>query len=212
MQPIKVWGHFGPNPVKVFFVLEELGLPYEVKPVTFAEAKQPEYLKVNPNGRVPAIEDPNTGLTLWESGAIVEYLVDKYDTEHKLSFPAGTDDYYHAKQWLHFQGTGQGPYFGQGMWFQKYHHEKLPSALERYVKEINRVNQVLESQLTKNEWLVGNKLSFVDISFIAWEQLVSQNIDGFNIPDYPHVKQWYDKIASRPAIKRIIDQQSQQNK
>ncbi|KAA8906851.1 hypothetical protein TRICI_005090 [Trichomonascus ciferrii] len=200
MQPIKLYGGFGPNPLKVLLLLEELGLSYEVVPVTLAEVKQPEYLKVNPNGRLPAIEDPNTGLTLWESGAIFEYLIEKYDTEHKLSFPAGTEEYYHAKQWLYFQTTGQGPYFGQAAWFKNYHSEKVPSALERYEKEINRVNQVLEGQLAKKDWLVGNKFSYADLSFIPWEKGASDGIDGFNIDDYPHVKQWFNKILSRPAI------------
>lgn len=207
MQPIIVWGGFGPNPVKVLLVLEELGLPYEVKPVRIDEVKQPEYLKVNPNGRIPAIEDPNTGLTLWESGAIVEYLVEKYDTDHKLSFPAETEDYYHAKQWLYFQTTGQGPYFGQAMWFKKFHQESVPSALERYEKEVNRVTGVLENQLAEKDWLVGNKFSFADLSFIPWQRAASDNFNGFNIDNYPHVKQWYQKMVSRPAIKKVFDKQ-----
>lgn len=205
MQPIKVWGDFGPNPTKVFFLLKELGLPYTITPVALAEIKQPEYLKVNPNGRIPAIEDPNTGIVLWESGAIVEYLIEKYDVENKLSFPAATEEYYHAKQWLFFQTTGQGPYFGQAIWFKKYHQENLPSALERYTKEINRVTEVLEGELAKSDWLVGNKFSYVDLSFISWYKAVSERIEEFNMDNYPHVKKWFDAIASRPAIKMVLN-------
>lgn len=198
-------GRFRAKPNKVFFLLKELGLPYTITPVALAEIKQPEYLKVNPNGRIPAIEDPNTGIVLWESGAIVEYLIEKYDVENKLSFPAATEEYYHAKQWLFFQTTGQGPYFGQAIWFKKYHQENLPSALERYTKEINRVTEVLEGELAKSDWLVGNKFSYVDLSFISWYKAVSERIEEFNMDNYPHVKKWFDAIASRPAIKMVLN-------
>lgn len=87
MKPIVLWSHHsGPNPWKVAIVLEELGLPYETKFVVFAEMKKEPFISRNPNGRVPAIEDPNTGLTLWESGAIVEYLVETYDKDNKISY------------------------------------------------------------------------------------------------------------------------------
>lgn len=110
LQPIKVWGAAGPNPPKIGYVLEELALPYEVIDLPFADLKLPAYLAVNPNGRVPAIHDPNTGLTLWESGAIVEYLVETYDGERKISFEPGSKEAQWARQWLFFQVSGQGPY------------------------------------------------------------------------------------------------------
>lgn len=110
LQPIKVWGAGGPNPPKVGYLCEELGLPYDVVDIAFADLKQPGYLAINPNGRIPAIHDPNTGLTLWESGAIVEYLVEKYDTERKMSFEPGSVEANLARQWLFFQCSGQGPY------------------------------------------------------------------------------------------------------
>ena len=109
IKPIKVWGAGGPNPPKVAIVLEELGLPYEKVLISLTEVKQPDYLEINPNGRIPAIYDPNTDLTLWESGAIVLYLIERYDTEHKISFPAGSNEEVLAKQWLFFQVSGQGP-------------------------------------------------------------------------------------------------------
>lgn len=104
LNPITIWGKGGPNPPKVRIIAQELGLPYEVKDINFADLKQPEFLKINPNGRMPAIQDPNTDLTLWESGAIIEYLVEKYDTERKISFEPGSKESYLAKQWLFFQG------------------------------------------------------------------------------------------------------------
>jgi glutathione S-transferase len=91
-------------------VLEELGLPHEINPISFPDLKKPEFLKINPNGRMPAIYDPNTDLTLWESGAIIEYLIEVYDKDHKMSFAPGSNDSFLAKQWLFFQVSGQGPY------------------------------------------------------------------------------------------------------
>src|ERR1700709_2152560 len=92
LKPIIVWGEGGPNPSKVGIILEELGLPYEIKPVPLADIKKPEYLAINPNGRLPSIRDPNSGITLWESGAIIEYLIECYDARHKLSFAPGTPE------------------------------------------------------------------------------------------------------------------------
>ena len=114
LKPLTLWGGvLGPNPSKVGIILTELNVPFVNKYVRFTDVKGPEYVAVNPNGRLPAIEDPNKGFTLWESGAIIEYLVAEYDHDHSLSFPAGTVEDYHTKQWLHFQISGQGPYYGQ---------------------------------------------------------------------------------------------------
>lgn len=210
IKPIKVWGKGGPNPPKVAILLEELGLPYESIVVPLADVKKPEYLAINPNGRLPAIYDPNTNLTLWESGAIVEYLVEKYDTNHKISFPTGSLESYEAKQFLFFQASGQGPYYGQAAWFKKFHHEELPSALERYVKEANRVTGVLEKVLSEKKvfpgqsgpWLVGGKYSVADLSFISWQNVITIIFGkaDYNLDDYPHVKSWTDRILARPAV------------
>ncbi|KAJ8125869.1 hypothetical protein O1611_g7768 [Lasiodiplodia mahajangana] len=103
LKPITVWGHtIGPNPLKVRMILEELGLPYDFKILEFNEIKGEAFLKLNPNGRVPAIEDPNTGLTLWESGPIIEYLVEQYDKDHKISYSTFPEKYL-IKQWIGFQ-------------------------------------------------------------------------------------------------------------
>lgn len=219
IKPIKVWGKGGPNPPKVAMILGELGLPSEIVPLAFADVKKPEFLAINPNGRMPAIHDPNTEITLWESGAIVEYLIEVYDTKHQLSFAPGTPEYYHAKQWLYFQTTGQGPYFGQAVWFIKFSPEKIPLAIERYIKEINRVTGVLEGHLTQQKqkfgnnaggdgpWLVGNRLSYADIAFISWQTIICKvdGLDGYNEDDFPHVKEWLGKMTSRPAIKAVLE-------
>lgn len=115
LQPLKLYGGNGPNPAKVRMILDELNLNYEIVEVSLKDTKTPEFVKINPNGRIPALEDPNTGITLWESGAIIEYVVDKYDVNKTLSFPAGSDEYWLAKQYLFFQMSGQGPYFEQAV-------------------------------------------------------------------------------------------------
>lgn len=113
LKAIKLWGKGSTNPPKIAILLNELGLAHEVIEMSFPDLKKPEFLTINPNGRMPAIYDPNTDLTLWESGAIVEYLIEKYDTDQKLSFAPGSAESFHAKQWLFFQVSGQAPYFGQ---------------------------------------------------------------------------------------------------
>ncbi|OAA75847.1 glutathione S-transferase Ure2-like protein [Akanthomyces lecanii RCEF 1005] len=209
LKPIKVWGKGGPNPPKVAIVLEELGLPAEFVVVPFSDVKKPEYLAINPNGRLPAIHDPNTGLTMWESGAIVEYLTEKYDTEHKISFPTGSPEAYETKQYLYFQASGQGPYYGQAAWFKKFHHEKLPSAVERYVKEMHRVTAVLDKILSEKKvaqgqdgpWLVGGRCSIADLSFASWTHVVPFIFDktDYNLNDYPFVKNWHERMLARPG-------------
>lgn len=204
-----------PNPFKVNVLLKELGLPYTISSFTFPQVKSAEYLAINPNGRFPALYDPNTDLTLWESGAIVEYLVETYDKDQRFSFPPGSAEAYHAKQWLYFQTSGQGPYYGQFAWFTKFHHEKLPSALERYAKEMNRVTGVLESWLTKQKeefpetdgpWLVGNKLSYVDLSFVPWQRMASMfaSKEQFDREQFPLVREWMDKMLARASVKETI--------
>ncbi|KAF3763436.1 glutathione S-transferase [Cryphonectria parasitica EP155] len=213
LKPIKLWGHAGPNPIKVAIVLEELGIPYETENIPFSEVKKLPYVAINPNGRVPAIEDPNSGLTLWESGAIIEYLIEKYDTDNKLSFPRGSKEDYLARQWLYFQVSGQGPYYGQAVWFNKFHQEKLPSAVERYVNEIGRVTHVLEGYLAAQKakggsdgpWLVGNKLSFADLAFIPWQNYTLTGfIEGFDATKYPVVKEWLEKMLALPSVQAAL--------
>jgi glutathione S-transferase len=120
------------------------------------EFKKKPFTDVNPNGRVPALVDPNTGVTVWESGAIIEYIIDNYDKDHKLTYTTSPEKY-HVTQWLHFQMSGQGPYFGQANWFSNYHPEKVQSAKERYFEQVKRVFGVLDGVLEGKEWLVGDK-------------------------------------------------------
>ncbi|KAF9889020.1 glutathione S- transferase, nitrogen catabolite repression regulator [Aspergillus nanangensis] len=161
MQALLLYAHHaGPNPKKVRMILEELGIPYKTHDLEFSEMKQPPFLSINPNGRVPAIVDPNNqSITIWESGAIIEYLVEVYDHHRTISFAPSTPEYFHAKQWLHFQMSGQGPYFGQAVWFKVHHPEFIGSCFDRYVNEIRRVSGVLDNVLQERDYLVGGRLS-----------------------------------------------------
>lgn len=200
------------NPWKVAILLAELGIPYETKIHTFQDLKEPAYEKINPNGRAPSIEDPNTGITLWESGAILEYIIATYDKDHKFSFAAGTPEDFYTKQWLFFQVSGQGPYYGQAVWFQMFHPEHVPSATERYKNEIKRVTGVLDKHLAGKKFLVSDKLTYADISFLPWQQniyMVWQ--DGSFIPkgEFPNVDAWVERIASSPATAKVIEERAE---
>lgn len=211
LKPLTVWGTGGPNPPKVLVILEELSIPYVAISTSLAEVKQPPYLAINPNGRLPALHDPNTGLTLWESGAIVDYLIERYDTSQLLSFKQGSNEAYLCKQWLFFQTSGQGPYYGQASWFKKFHPEEVPSAIERYVKEVNRVTGVLEGVLRQNTedgeegpWLVGGKVTFADLAFLPWQTMIARVLkEEFDQDVFPCVKAWLGRLRAREAVMRV---------
>jgi len=214
LKPIILHGNAEPNPPKVIMILKELGLKWEVAATGYGDVKKPEYLAINPNGRLPAIQDPNTNLTLWESGAIIEYLIETYDKENKISYPKGSNEDFLCRQWLFFQVSGQGPYYGNAVFFSKYHEEKLPSAIQRFVKEANRVTSVLESHLSKKAaggdgpWLVGDKVTYADIAWVMWQVTLPVAAGAADIIDYsaaPTVKAWIEKLQQRPAVKGAIE-------
>ncbi|KAK8035709.1 hypothetical protein PG991_001782 [Apiospora marii] len=187
--------------------MEELGIPYEVKSIKFDDVKKKPLIDVNPNGRVPAIEDPNTGLTLWESGAILTYLVEQYDTQHALTYTALADRH-HLNQWLHFQMSGQGPYYGAAAWFVNLHPEKVPTAIDRYTKQARRVLDVLEGWLEDRDWLVGDKMTYADMAWAPWNDRVD-TVLGVPGPDkfdgFPRVRAWHERMTARPAWKRSME-------
>ncbi|KAH8930415.1 glutathione S-transferase [Atractiella rhizophila] len=196
----------GPNPWKVAIVLECLGLSYAHKFLDFknGEHKGPEYTKLNPNGRVPTLVDhKNNDFTIWESGAIILYLVDKYDTERKFS-AATPEEKFIELQYLFFQASGQGPYFGQLAWFIFYHPEKIDSVHERYKNEINRVWSVLEDILSKREWLGGSKCTVADLAFITWNEIAFL-MKAIDDPEkYPRVFAWHKKMLEIPPVKKVL--------
>lgn len=213
LKPITLYGKHGPNPPKVRMLLEELNLPYELIDTQFPDLKKPDFLAINPNGRMPAIHDPNANLTLWESGAIIEYLLEKYDTAHTLSFPAGSNESQLARQWLFFQVSGQGPYYGQAMWFTKFHSEQIASAQDRYYREIERVTSVLNTHLEKQDkgadgpWLVGGKYSYADLAFVPWQYIGEAALKGkFDLGPYTEVKGWMERLLEKKGIKKVVDE------
>ncbi|KAF4160101.1 hypothetical protein CNMCM6069_009785 [Aspergillus lentulus] len=154
--------------------------------------KQAAYEKINANGRVPAIEDPNTGITLWESGAIFEYLVTKYDEKSEISFPPNSPEFYHAIQYLHFQRSGQGPHFGQAVWFRIHHKEQLQIAVERYVNEIRPMRILYLSLIyggSRGAALTGNEV----VPWVAGDAIDLEE-------DFPNVYAWPNRLKSRPSV------------
>ncbi|THH28336.1 hypothetical protein EUX98_g5837 [Antrodiella citrinella] len=196
----------GPNGWKIASFLNELGLSYETIYLDLfgaraGEHKKPEFLKLNPNGRIPVLIDhKNNDLVIWESGAILLYLVDKYDDEKKY-FGINDKDKSEVLQWLFFQVSGQGPAFGQAAWFNYYHPDKLPSAVERYKTEIKRILGVLEIVLSKQEWLAAGKFTIADLSFVPWNDasIVRETADFEK--DFPATYKWHQKLFQIPGIK-----------
>ncbi|KAH8805994.1 glutathione S-transferase [Xylogone sp. PMI_703] len=207
-KPIVLHGSStGPNPWKVVILLEELELPYEMKLYDYAELKKEPFLNLNPNGRVPAIEDPNTGIILAESGAIIQYLIEVYDKDNKLHYDT-LPEKYAEYQWLHFQMSGQGPYFGQKAWFTMFHEEKLPSAELRYANEIRRVVGVVEYHLEKQKtgYLVGNKVSYADLAWIPWNGFINWLVPDFNVKkEFPKFAEWDEKLRARSAVVKAYE-------
>jgi len=213
-KEITLYTHLGgPNGWKVAFFLAELGITYESIYLDFnkLEQKAPEFIKLNPNGRIPAIIDHrNNDFVLWESGAILLYLADRYDKEHKFSAVTDAEKAF-QNQWLFFQASGQGPYFGQFFWFKLHHAEQVATAIERYEKEIERVLVVLNDVLSNQDWLVGNKMTIADISFISWNNLAfSATLASYNpVADkFPAVYKWHTALTSRPAVKATLDERA----
>jgi len=204
LKPITLYDHRGPNPFKVKIILEELGIPYVKEDVE--EPKGEYFTKINPNGRLPAIKDPNNDdFILWESGAIVEYLVENYDRENKLTLTDAKEKYL-LKQFLYLQTSGQGPYYGQAVWFHKYHAEDLPSAKKRYEEQTVRVIGVLDNILKDRQYLVGDKCTYADLSFYAWDVSMlgyfRHILEPYEIEKkYPYFHAWHKRLDERPAVK-----------
>ena len=190
-----------PNGRKVSIMLEELALPYRVHPVNIGQGEQfkPDYVRINPNSRIPSIVDPEgpdgEPISLMESGAILIYLAGKTG---KL-LPASVRDRYVALQWLMFQMGGVGPIFGQVHHFVRAAKEQVPYAIERYTRETRRLYGVLNERLKDREFLADG-YSVADIATYPW--VARYEWHKTNLGDYPHVKRWFDAISARPAVQR----------
>jgi GST-like protein len=186
-----------PNGRKASIMLEEIGLPYTVHAVDIGKDEQfkPDFLKISPNNRIPAIVDRDTGISLMESGAILIYLADKTG---KL-LPKSGEARYRVIEWLMWQMGGPGPMLGQVHHFVKYNPGKAPYAEERYSKEAARLYGVLNKRLENNEFVAGD-YSIADIAIWPWiSRFEWQQMD---LNTYPNVKRWYETIAARPAVQK----------
>ncbi|AOY00673.1 glutathione binding-like protein [Jeongeupia sp. USM3] len=192
-----------PNGHKVSIFLEETGLDYTIHPVNIGKGEQfdPAFLKIAPNNRIPAIVDRNPAdggapVPLFESGAILLYLADKTGR----LIPQDLRGRNAALQWLFWQMGGLGPMAGQNHHFSQYAPEKLPYAIERYVKETARLYAVMDKRLGESAYLAGDEYSIADIAAYPW--VVPYERQGQDLADFPHLKRWFDAIAARPAVQR----------
>ncbi|MBX3548001.1 MAG: glutathione S-transferase N-terminal domain-containing protein [Xanthobacteraceae bacterium] len=184
-----------PNGRKVSIALEEMGLPYTVHAINIGKDEQfaPDFLKISPNNRIPAIVDREKNFSLFESGAILMYLAEKTG---KL-MPKDTEGRYRVIEWLMWQMGGVGPMLGQAHHFLKYNVGKAPYAEERYGKEARRLYKVLNTRLEGRDYVAGD-YSIADIAIWPWiSRFEWQQID---LNGYPNVKRWYVEIAKRPAV------------
>lgn len=184
-----------PNGWKVSIALEELGLPYEVRnlDLTKGEQKEPRFLAINPNGRIPAIEDD--GMPVFESGAILIHLAEKAGKLLPASGRARAD----VLGWLMFQMGGVGPMMGQANVFSRYFPEKIPAAIERYQREGRRLFEVLNRHLADREWLAGD-YSIADIA--NWSWVHTHEWSGIDITGLDHLARWMAAFRARPAVQR----------
>ena len=188
-----------PNGHKITICLEETGLPYNIHPVNIGKGEQfdPDFLKIAPNNRIPAIVDNEAGaLSIFESGAILQYLAEKVGKFLPKDEPVGR---YQVLQWLNWQMGGLGPMLGQNHHFSRYAPEKIPYAIERYVKETARLYGVLDKQLQGREYIAGD-YSIADMACYPW--IVPYESQGQNLNDFPNVKAWFEKMQMRPAVQK----------
>ncbi len=194
-----------PNGHKITLFLEEAGLPYEIKPVNINEGEQfrPEFLEISPNNRIPAIVDhaPADGgkpISIFESGAILQYLAEKTGQFMASDLRGRTE----TMQWLFWQMGGLGPMAGQNHHFNMFAPEKIEYAIRRYVDETARLYGVMNDRLEDRDYL-GGDYSIADMACFPW--VVPHKRQGQNLDDFPHLKRWFDAIRVRAAVQRAYE-------
>jgi GSH-dependent disulfide-bond oxidoreductase len=188
-----------PNGFKASIALEELGLPYTVRIVDLRQGEQfrPEFLRISPNNKIPAIVDKAAGdLAVFESGAILTYLADKTGRLLAKQGPAR----YEALEWLFFQVGHVGPTLGQLHHFANYAVEKLPYAIERFTNEARRVYGIVDRRLSEAAYLGGSEYSIADIANLPW--LLGHARHGVDLAGLPHLARWIEELKARPAVQR----------
>ncbi|WP_396332880.1 glutathione S-transferase family protein [Burkholderia anthina] len=187
-----------PNGHKIGIYLEEAGLTYDRVYVNLSagEQRSPAFLAINPNGKIPAIVDHDTGLAVFESGAILSYLAAKTGCLHPETLAERTA----VQQWLHFQIGGIGPMLGQLWWFLRASKTVNAEAIDRYRNEVRRLYGVVNGRLAESPYLASSRYSIADIAAFPWLRATAElEID---IGGYPHVARWLADIESRPAVQR----------
>jgi len=190
-----------PNGRKISIALEEMGLPYYVHPINIGKREQyaPEFLKISPNNKIPAIVDPEgpdgKPISVFESGAILIYLAEKTDK----FLPRAPRARVSCMEWLMFQMGNFGPLLGQAHHFRRFAKEKLPYAIERYTNEAKRLYGVMDKRLSQVEYLAGG-YSIADMATLPWA--ARHPWQGLSLSDFPNVKRWYDAQAARPAVQK----------
>ncbi len=189
-----------PNGKKISIMLEECGLEYELKPVNIGRGDQfsEAFLRISPNNRMPAIVDSETGISIFESGAILMYLAEKSGQ----FMPLETQPRYEVLQWLFWQVAGLGPMAGQLSHFVNYAPEPIPYARERYENEYDRLLCVMNTRLGDREYLAGS-YSIADMASFPWVAGYARL--GADLDQFTHLRRWFDDIKSRPAVRRGMD-------
>ena len=200
-RPIELHYWPTPNGHKITIMLEECGLPYEIKPVNIGKGDQfkPEFLAISPNNRMPAIIDPDgpdgKPISIFESGAILQYLGRKTGKFYPKEERARVE----VEQWLYWQMANLGPNCGQAHHFRNYAQEKIKYAIDRYTNEVNRLYGVMDTRLKDRQFLAGD-YSIADMASYPW--IVPYKNQEQNIDDFPHLKRWLETIRARPATER----------
>lgn len=192
-----------PNGHKISIALEEMGLEYQVFPINILDNDQfqPDFLRISPNNKIPAIVDQNgphgEAISIFESGAILQYLGRKTG----MFYPVDEQQRVEVEQWLMWQMGGFGPMLGQNHHFSQFAAEKIPYAIERYVNETKRLYGVLNTQLTGQKYVAG-EYSIADMAILPW--ILSYAWQQIQIDDYPHVKDYMQRLTARPAVQRAL--------
>jgi GST-like protein len=200
MTVIDLYTWTTPNGRKVSIMLEEVGLPYKAIPINISKDEQfaPDFLKISPNNKIPAIVDHDNGVAMMESGAILIYLAEK----SKQLMPKDDKGRWKVLEWLMFQMASVGPNFGQVHHFVKYNQGKAPYAEQRFLTEAKRLYGVMDKRLGETEFLAG-AYSIADIA--TWPWVSRYEWQTINLSEYPNVKRWYLALAKRPAVQRGYD-------
>lgn len=193
------WGT--PNGRKVSIMLEEAGLPYNVHPIDILKDEQfaPDFLKISPNNKIPAIVDPDgpdgAPMSLFESGAILFYLAQKAG----VLLPKDARARYQVLEWLMFQMGGVGPMFGQAHHFRRFAPEQIEYGINRYTNETRRLYGVMDKRLSDNDFFAG-EYSIADVAIFPW--VARHEWQGVELADFAHVRRWFETVAARPAVEK----------